>query len=52
MNGDPGLYKILTELDITFEYQEHQPVPTIETAMKYWKDIDSTHCKNLFFQES
>ena len=50
MNGDPRLYKILEELDITFEYHEHPPVPTIEAAMKYWHRIDSTHCKNLFFR--
>jgi Ala-tRNA(Pro) deacylase len=50
MNGDPGLYKILEELDITFEYHEHPPVATIEAAMKYWNGIDSTHCKNLFLR--
>jgi Ala-tRNA(Pro) deacylase len=50
MNGDPRLYKILEELNITFEYHEHPPVPTIEAAMKYWHLIDSTHCKNLFFR--
>jgi len=50
MNGDPGLYKILEELDIGFEYHEHPPVATIEAAMKYWHGIDSTHCKNLFFR--
>ena len=48
MNGDPRLYNILSELGITFEYHEHPPVPTIESAMKYWKDIDSMHCKNHF----
>jgi len=48
MNGDSRLYKILEDLDIKFEYHEHPPAPTIEVAMKYWKDIDSTHCKNLF----
>ncbi len=31
MNGAPGLYKILSEQNITFEYHEHPPVPTIET---------------------
>jgi Ala-tRNA(Pro) deacylase len=50
MNGDSRLYKILEDLDIKFEYHEHPPAPTIEVAMKYWKDIDSTHCKNLFFR--
>jgi len=50
MNGDPGLYKILEELNISFEYNEHPPAPTIEEAKKYWKDIEAAHCKNLFFR--
>ena len=50
MNGDPKLYEILGELDIAFEYNEHPPAPTVETALEYWKDLDSTHCKNLFFR--
>ena len=28
----------------------HPPLPTIELALEYWKEIDSTHCKNLFFR--
>jgi Ala-tRNA(Pro) deacylase len=50
MNGDPRLYRILEELHIPFDYHEHPPVPTIEAAKKYWKDLDATHCKNLFFR--
>ncbi|KPK82117.1 MAG: prolyl-tRNA synthetase [Bacteroides sp. SM23_62_1] len=50
MNGDPTLYKILGELDISFEYHEHPPVATINEARKYWYGINSTHCKNLFFR--
>lgn len=50
MNGDPKLYKLLTELGISYEYHEHPPAPTIEEAMKYWKNLDATHCKNLFFR--
>jgi len=50
MNGDPHLYAILKEIDIPFEYYEHPPVPTIDEARRYWKDIESTHCKNLFFR--
>ncbi len=50
MNGDPKLYEILDELDISYEYHEHPPGPTIEEALKYWKDIDSAHCKNIFFR--
>lgn len=50
MNGDPKLYKILDELGIKYEYHEHPPGPTVKEALKYWKDIDSTHCKNIFFR--
>ncbi len=48
--GDPRLYKILYDLYIPYDYYEHPPVPTVEEASKYWKDIESAHCKNLFFR--
>ena len=35
---------------IGFKTHHHPPLPTIELALEYWKDIDSTHCKNLFFR--
>jgi Ala-tRNA(Pro) deacylase len=50
MNGDPLLYRILEELGIVFEYLEHPPVATIAEAKNYWKDLDATHCKNLFLR--
>lgn len=50
MNGDPKLYKILKKLAIDYEYHEHPPIPTIEEAKKYWKDLIAGHCKNLFFR--
>jgi len=40
----------LENLGIEYEIFEHPPVPTIEEAMKYWKGIEATHCKNLFFR--
>lgn len=40
----------LEELSIPYEIYEHPPLPDIETALKYWKDIEATHCKNLFFR--
>jgi Ala-tRNA(Pro) deacylase len=40
----------LNDLNIPFELHEHPPVPTVEEALPYWKDIDATHCKNLFFR--
>ncbi|MCF8224695.1 MAG: prolyl-tRNA synthetase associated domain-containing protein [Bacteroidales bacterium] len=42
--------QVLRDLQISFEEYEHKPLPTIEVAMEVWKDIDSTHCKNLFFR--
>lgn len=50
MHGDLNLYKILQELNIIFDYYEHPPVPTVKEAAIYWKDLDATHCKNLFFR--
>ena len=50
MNGDSRLYQILKELNIPFDYYGHPPAPTIDEARKYWKDIEATHCKNLFFR--
>ncbi|MBI5542080.1 MAG: prolyl-tRNA synthetase associated domain-containing protein [Bacteroidia bacterium] len=50
MNGQIELYEKLNELGIQFIYHEHPPAPTIEIAMQYWKDLDSSHCKNLFFR--
>jgi Ala-tRNA(Pro) deacylase len=48
--GDPKVYEVLKNLDIPFEYHEHPPVPTVQEAAIYWKDLDATHCKNLFFR--
>lgn len=40
----------LNNLGISFEIHFHPPIPTIEEAMRYWQEFDSTHCKNLFFR--
>ncbi len=50
MNGDPKLYSFLDSLSINFDYYEHPEAPTVEIASQYWKDIEATHCKNLFFR--
>lgn len=50
MNGQPELYSVLNQLGIAFEYYEHPPAHTIEVAQIYWKDLEATHCKNLFFR--
>jgi len=40
----------LEKYQIPFEVYEHPPVPTVEEALPYWNEIDSAHCKNLFFR--
>lgn len=40
----------LRQSGIEFKTHHHPPLPTIELALEYWKEIDSTHCKNLFFR--
>ena len=40
----------LKELGIGCELYAHPPVPTIEEALKHWKDIKAAHCKNIFFR--
>lgn len=36
--------------DIPYELHTHPPLFTIEEGLKYWKNLDCTHCKNLFFR--
>lgn len=50
MNNRALVFACLNRLDIDFEIIEHPPVPTISEAMKYWKNVEATHCKNLFFR--
>ena len=50
MVGQEKVYETLAALEIEFEYTEHPAAPTIEIARQYWKNLDSTHCKNLFFR--
>lgn len=50
MIGQQQVYDRLAELGIKYEYIEHPEAPTIEIARQYWKNLDSTHCKNLFFR--
>jgi Ala-tRNA(Pro) deacylase len=37
-------------LGIEFEEFYHDPLPTIDDALPVWKEINATHCKNLFFR--
>ncbi len=41
---------LLDSLKIDHRIWFHPPLPTIEAAMDYWKDLPGTHCKNLFFR--
>ncbi len=50
MNGDPVVYETLHKLNISFQYIEHPPAPTIEIAKQYWHGHDAQHCKNLFLR--
>ena len=52
MTGNARIDRVLSfllEHDIDYTLYRHPPLPTIEEALKYWKNLDSTHCKNLFF---
>ena len=50
LNDRNNVFEVLKELDIECELHEHPPTPTIEDALKYWGQMKSTHCKNLFFR--
>lgn len=50
MSKRARVIKYLEEHLIPYEIYEHPPVPTVEEALPYWKDIDAAHCKNLFFR--
>ena len=50
MNKRAEVISYLNDQNIPFELHEHPPVPTVEEALPYWRDIDAAHCKNLFFR--
>ena len=53
MTDNPRIAEVLDFLQkngLGYEFHTHPPLPTIELALEYWKDIDSVHCKNLFFR--
>ena len=50
MDRREKVLKVLKELNIEYIMTEHPPVPTVEEAQKYWIDLESAHCKNLFFR--
>ena len=53
MTDNPRIAEVLDFLEkhsLGYKLHTHPPLPTIELALEYWKDIDSVHCKNLFFR--
>lgn len=53
MTGEERITEVLDFLEkhgLDYEIHRHPPLPTIELALEYWKEIDSVHCKNLFFR--
>lgn len=44
------VYAWLDSHGIRYESYCHEPSPTIELAMRHWRDDGSRHCKNLFFR--
>ena len=50
MTKTEQVLQLLNELNIPYDIHEHPPVPTVEEAIIYWREIDATHCKNLFFR--
>lgn len=50
MNGPETLYKILGDLNISFDYYEHPPVYSVKEAIPFWENIKGTRCKNIFFR--
>ncbi len=50
MDRKEKVFSILKKLRIEYHLTNHPPVPTVEEASKYWADLESAHCKNLFFR--
>lgn len=50
MNDEAAVrvYHALDGLGISYSRHDHPPVFTVEEANEFWRDIEATHCKNLF----
>lgn len=48
--GQQEVLDCLAALGIDFERHEHPPVRTVAEAEIHWKDLQATHCKNLFLR--
>ena len=40
----------LDEMQIIYQYHEHQPLHTVEDSQKFRGEIEGGHCKNLFLK--
>ena len=49
-NRRENVFSHLNKLGINYDLYNHEALPTIDIALGYWKDVDATHCKNLFFR--
>jgi Ala-tRNA(Pro) deacylase len=50
MENHGKVTEVLKNLGIGFQIYDHPPLPTIEIAAEFWKNIKASHCKNLFFR--
>ncbi len=50
MDQSKKVTELLESLNINYEIHEHAPVETVDDAMKFWKNILATHCKNIFLR--
>jgi Ala-tRNA(Pro) deacylase len=50
VDTEQAVYAALDGLGIACTRHEHPPVFTVEQAEQHWRDIDATHCKNLFLR--
>jgi len=48
---EENVYQVLKDLEIEFMEFRHPPVFTVEDAEIHWKNIEATHCKNLFLRD-
>lgn len=47
---DAAVHAALDALGVAYTRYDHPPVFTVEEAEAHWRDIDATHCKNLFLR--
>ena len=50
MDKISNVQNFLDNLSIPYTLFRHPPLPTIDIALEYWKDIPGTHCKNIFLR--